>query len=103
MRKIAQKVNTPAIAALVTTAALFSLFSIVSRLMSLGFEPFTQVYLRIAGGALIAAIVFAKDIRLSKIPHVPAKDWGVLILMGTIGYGVAVYFATLGSIQAKLL
>ncbi len=87
---------------LVVTAASFTMLSIAARLLSEGFQPMTQVYLRIALGTLTLMFLLRKNLRWSHITTVPAKDLWILLTMGTIGYSIAVYFVTLGSINAKL-
>lgn len=71
--------------------------------MNAGFGPFTQVYLRIGLGCLLTAAFFYKKIRFNRIPKISFHDWLCLLLMGTVGYGLAVDFVTLGTLQTKLL
>ena len=92
-----------AIGALVLVALSYTIMNVVSRWLSLGFEPFTQVYLRLLGALLIAGIVFRKKIRWNKINSVPKKDIGPLVVMGVFGYGIMVYFVTLGALNTSLL
>jgi drug/metabolite transporter (DMT)-like permease len=92
-----------AVIALCIVALSYSLLSVVVRLMNAGFGPFTQVYLRIGLGCLLTAGVFYKKIRFTKISKISARDWFFLLLMGSLGYGLAVDFATLGTLHTKLL
>ena len=92
-----------AIFALGIVAFSYALLSVVVRLMNAGFGPFTQVYIRIGLGCLLTAIFFYKKIRFSKFSTISVKDWLFLLLMGTFGYGFAVDFVTLGTLQTKLL
>lgn len=93
-----------AIASLVATALLFALLSIATRLLDRGMGHLTQVYMRVGLATLLACLVFAPKLDLvRKIPAIPGKDWIALLVMGTLGYSIAVYFITRGSIEAKLV
>ena len=95
--------KTQAILALVIVAVGVSLLNLVVRLMDEGFEPFTQVYLRIACGFLLALPLFWTSLRWRAIGTTPLRDWPLLFLMGSVGYSVPVYLITLGALQAKLV
>ena len=88
---------------LVVVSACYTLLSIGSRLLAEGFQPMTQVYLRIAIATVALSVLFRKKLRLANIFHAPKRDWIILFIMGTVGYSVAVYFITLGAINAKLV
>lgn len=88
---------------LVIVSAAYTLLSIGSRLLSLGFQPMTQVYMRIAIATVALIIVFRRKIRFSHITKMPSRDAWILFTMGTIGYSIAVYFVTLGALNAKLV
>ena len=92
-----------AILALCIVALSYSLLSVSVRLLNAGFGPFTQVYLRIGLGCLLTAIIFNKKIRFSRFSNITKRDWLYLLIMGTVGYGLAVDFVTLGILQTKLL
>lgn len=92
-----------AITLLVFVAAAYTFLSIGSRLLAEGFEPMTQVYMRIALGTLVLLILFWKKLRWQKVISMPSRDFLVLLTMGTIGYSVGVYFITLGVLYAKLI
>lgn len=96
-------VTQRAVIALCFVALSYSLLSVVIRLMNTGFGPFSQVYLRIGLGCLLTLIFFYKKIHFKKYVKISQKDWLFLLLMGTVGYGLAVDFATLGTLQTKLL
>lgn len=87
---------------LVVVSAAYTLLSIGSRLLAEGFQPMTQVYMRIALATITLMVVFRKKIRWSRVTSTPARDGWILLTMGTIGYSVAVYFVTLGALNAKL-
>lgn len=92
-----------AIAALCVVAFSYALLSVSVRLLSTGFGPFTQVYLRIGLGCLLTAIIFYKKIRFAKLLKISPRDWFFLFIMGSIGYGWSVDFVTLGTLHTKLL
>ena len=92
-----------AIGALILVAFGYSILSVVSRWLSLGYEPFTQVYLRLLGALLMAGILFRKKIRWSKIKDIPKSDYKPLLIMGVFGYGLMVYFVSMGALNTSLL
>lgn len=92
-----------AIIAICLVALSFSLLNVSVRFMNAGFTPFSQVYLRIALGLLLTWVVFNKEIHMQKFFKISKKDWLLLFLMGTVGYGFAVDFITLGVLHTKLL
>lgn len=95
--------KTLAIVALITVAASYTFLGIASRLLSEGFAPMTQVYIRLLGAALLTAIFFYSDIRWRHMMKLPKKDYLPLLLMGTVGFSIAVYFITLGVLNTSLL
>ena len=95
--------KTLSIGALIIVAAAYSLLSVGARLLAEGFMPMTQVYMRVAFGTLIFAFLAQKQIRWKKFKNISAKDAWILFSMGTIGFSIAVYFVTLGAINAKLV
>lgn len=92
-----------AIIALCIVALSFVLLNIGVRFMNEGFQPFTQVYLRTGGAVVLALVLFHKNIHFSKFKKISKKDWLLLTIMGTVGYGIAVSFITLGTLQTTLL
>lgn len=92
-----------AIVSLVAVAFGYSVLSVVSRWLSLGYEPFTQVYLRLLGAIVMAGYLFRKKIRWSKIKNIPKSDYKPLLVMGVFGYGLMVYFVSLGALNTSLL
>jgi len=108
-----QRVNVPIIGAitprqlsigfLVIVAASYTLLSVGSRLLAEGFPPMTQVYMRIGIAVVALGIFFRKNLRPAHILQTPVSDLWILFTMGTIGYSIAVYFVTLGALNAKLV
>lgn len=92
-----------AVGALVVNSACYIFLAVATRLLSQGFQPLTQVYLRIGLGFLIACLIFRKEIRIPAIRTLKAKDFLPLLLMGVVGYSVAVYFITLAVLNTKLV
>jgi drug/metabolite transporter (DMT)-like permease len=82
---------------------LYVLSSVAVRFLSFGFQPFTQVYVRMGLAFLLSLIVFGNSISLKRCKKISRNDWLLLIGMGTIGYGLAVDFVTLGVLHTKLL
>jgi drug/metabolite transporter (DMT)-like permease len=95
-------VEKRAILALCMVALSFALLNVSIRFANAGFAPFTQVYLRIGLGLLLTIAFFYKEINLIKIRKTAIKDWIILLLMGTFGYGIAVDFVTLGVVHTNL-
>jgi drug/metabolite transporter (DMT)-like permease len=92
-----------AIWALVVVAVGYALLNLSIRFMAEGFGPFTQTYLRLVLGFVVAYLLFRKSIRYKVIKSTPMRDWLVILLMSTIGYSIAVAFVTLGALNAKLV
>lgn len=95
--------KTRAMVMLMVSALCYALLNVVARLLNLGFEPMTQTYLRIFLGAVVVGILFSRKIRWSRLSHIPKRDWMYLTIIGVLGYGLMVYFISMGAIQAKLL
>lgn len=81
----------------------YAVLGVNSRLLSTGFEPLTQVYVRIAIGFLLSLVIFNKHIRLPKLKTMPKSDVFWLIVMGTLGYSISVWMITLANLSAKLV
>lgn len=92
-----------AIGALCLTALSFVVLNISARMMDYGFGTFTQVYLRIGFAALLALLIFHRKIDFKKLKHLPKRDWLLLLVMGSVGYGIAVIFVTLSVLNTTLL
>ncbi len=97
------KPKTLAVFALMAVAASYTFLGIASRLLSEGFAPMTQVYLRLAGASLLTGVFFRTSIRWRHISKLPTRDYLPLLCMGTIGFSIAVYFITLGVLNTSLL
>jgi drug/metabolite transporter (DMT)-like permease len=95
-------ITQKAIAALCFVAISYALLNVSVRYANAGFGSFTQVYLRIGFGLLLTLIFFYKDINFKKITKTSRRDWYILFLMGTLGYGIAVDFVTLGVLHTNL-
>jgi drug/metabolite transporter (DMT)-like permease len=92
-----------AILGLCTVSLCFVVLSIGVRWMNEGFGPFTQVYLRIGGAFILAVAIYYKKIRFTNFKKIPRRDWLLLMIMGTVGYGIAIMFVTLGVLNTTLL
>jgi drug/metabolite transporter (DMT)-like permease len=92
-----------AILGLCIVALCFSILSVGVRWMNEGFGPFTQVYLRIGGAFFLALLLYYKKIHFANLKKLPRKDWLLLTIMGTVGYGVAILFVTLAVLKTTLL
>ncbi len=96
-------IRKKAIFLLVLNAGGYSLLNVAVRLMDKGFQPFTQVYLRILIATLVGIFVFRKQLRWKKIKTTPLSDWIILFIMGVVGFALMISFITLGALEAKLL
>lgn len=95
------KINL-AILSLVFVAFGYAMLSVVARLLNTAVEPFTQVYLRIGLAFVLVLLLFHKKISFKNIFSVSKKDWWLLLVMGTLGYSVAVILFTLAALEIKL-
>lgn len=92
-----------AIGLLVLDAFWYAFGGVISRVLSEGFEPLTQVYLRIGLGLVLALAIYGKRIWWGQYKTLPKRDWVALGLIGVVGYGLMVYFITLGVLNTKLI
>ncbi|MGH7203692.1 MAG: DMT family transporter, partial [Candidatus Levyibacteriota bacterium] len=54
-------------------------------------------------GFLLLLLFFSRSINYKKINVISLRDWLILFVMGSLGYGLAVIFVTLGALHTKLL
>jgi drug/metabolite transporter (DMT)-like permease len=92
-----------AVLSLIIVALGYSLMSVATRWMSSAFMPMTQVYLRLALAAVVAAGLWGKGIRWQSYRELPRRDLMSLLMMGTVGYALVVYFVTMGALNTSLL
>lgn len=95
--------KTLAIFSLLLTALGYAVLGANSRLLSQGFAPMTQVYVRILIGFVLSLLLFGKKIRLHRIKTAPKSDWFWLLIMGVVGYSVGVWLVTLSNLTGKLV
>lgn len=81
----------------------YGLLNVGSRWLAPVFGVFTQVYFRIILAMILVVIFYFRSIRWSKLIHLPFRDWLILLLMGTAGYGFMVYAIVRGALQTSLL
>ncbi|MBI4130229.1 EamA family transporter [Candidatus Roizmanbacteria bacterium] len=95
--------KTKAVLSLVFISFCYVLLSLASRLLDAGFGNFTHVYLRIALGALFAALLFRNKINYRHYLQLSHRDTTGIILMGVVGYGIFVYLITKGALLTSLV
>ena len=81
----------------------YGLLSVGSRWMGQVFGIFTQVYLRIVIALFFMLIFYFRDIRWRRLLALSIRDWLILILMGTAGYGLMIYAIVQGALLTPLL
>ncbi len=89
--------------AIILVALSYVILSMVSRVLEPGFGDYTQVYVRIGIGTLVAALLFRKHISWKKYLRLPLKDWVGISLMGVVGYGFVVAALTIGVLNTTLI
>lgn len=92
-----------AIAAIILVALTYVILSIVSRVLERGFADYTQVYMRISLGTLVACVLFRKHIAWKKYTRLSLNDWVGITLMGVVGYGLVVAALTIGVLNTTLI
>lgn len=92
-----------AILAIIVVALTYVILSIVSRVLERGFTDYTQVYMRISIGTLVACVLFRKHIAWEKYTKLNLKDWVGITLMGVVGYGLVVAALTIGVLNTTLI
>ncbi len=95
--------KTLPILTLVGVSLGYGLLNVGSRWLAVVFGTFTQVYFRILLAMILVVIIYFRSIRWSKLAHLPLRDWLIVILMGTAGYGFMVYAIVHGALQTSLL
>lgn len=95
--------KTLALWGLILDAFGYAVLGVNSRLLNVGFEPMTQVYVRISIGFLLSLLFFGKDLRLKKLQTIPKNDICWLLVMGTLGYSIGVWLITLANLDGKLV
>lgn len=95
--------RTLAIFSLIGVAFGYAVLGMNSRLLNVGFAPATQVYVRVLLGFVLSIIFFGKNLRINRLRTIPKQDTIWLLLMGVFGYAGSVLFATLASLNTKLV
>lgn len=95
--------RTLAVGSLILVAASYMFLNVATRLMAQGFQPMTQVYVRIALGTIVLMVLLRDKLRWRHMVRLPFRDVWIVLTMGTIGFSVGVYFITLGALNAKLI
>jgi drug/metabolite transporter (DMT)-like permease len=103
MKDLLKNKRSLALLCLLASAIGYAVLGANSRILEKGFQPMTQVYVRIALGMLISLIVFNKKLRIKSFITTPKKDIFWLLVMGVIGYAVGVWMITQASLNAKLV
>lgn len=99
----AYSVRTLAIISLIGVALGYSVLGMNSRLLSQGFEPATQVYVRILLGFGLSVLLFGRQLRFKRLLAIPKRDIFWLMMMGVVGYAGTVLTITLAVLNAKLV
>lgn len=92
-----------AIVSLVMVGLGYSLMSVATRWLAIAFEPMTQVYMRQVLAAVVASVMWRKQVSWKKYLGITKLDLVGLLLMGLVGYGLLVYFVTIGALNTTLL
>lgn len=95
--------RTLSILTLIGVSLGYGLLNVGSRWLAPVFGTFTQVYFRILLAMILVVTIYFRSIRWSKLLDLPLRDWLILILMGTAGYGFMVYAIVRGALQTSLL
>ncbi len=92
-----------AIAAIILVSLVYVILSMVSRILEPGFGDYTQVYVRISIGTVVALILIRRHITWSNFTRLKLKDWLGITLMGVVGYGLVVAALTIGVLNTTLI
>lgn len=88
------------ILALIVLSLVFASMGIFSRYLSV-FSLLQQVYLRVAAAAVLAVIVFWKDLDFSKFKKIGNKEWSLILFRSLSLYVFGVTLLTAGFLSAK--
>lgn len=105
MKKLFARIgpHNASVIALLLVALGYSLLGVAARLLENGFEPMTQVYVRVFIGFLLSMVIFRKELRFKIMSAIPRTDWFWLLMMGIFGYALSVYFITRAALTTTLI
>ena len=95
--------RTLAILSLIGAAFGCTVLTMNTRLLDQGFEPATQVYVRILLGFGLSLLAFRKKLRIKHLITIPKKDIFLLLIMGSVGCASAILFLTLAALNTKIV
>jgi len=95
--------TTLPILTLVGVSLGYGLLNVGSRWLAPVFGTFTQVYFRIFLAMILVIAIYFRSIRWSKLLQISLRDWLIILLMGTAGYGFMVYSIVRGALLTSLL
>jgi drug/metabolite transporter (DMT)-like permease len=88
--------------AIVMLTVCYGILPLIPRYLSISFELFQQVYLRLTTGFLLSFLFFRKKIDISKIIKLPIKDWGFVALRAFVYYFMGVILYTQALLLTKI-
>jgi drug/metabolite transporter (DMT)-like permease len=93
------------ILALIGLAFTYATFGFFSRFLSLSFDFFQQIYLRLFAGLVLGFLMFKNQIDLSKLKKISLKEWLLLIfraffyyLLGAVLFNKAVFLTKISTV-----
>jgi drug/metabolite transporter (DMT)-like permease len=89
-------------AAAVSLAFLYVVMGVWIRMMAGSFGTWQQVYLRMLGAGLIAAVVFRKSFSVDFLRSIRPRDWAVYSGRGFLSNAIGVGFFTIAVQHAQL-
>lgn len=90
------------ILALVGLAIIYALMGVFARYLSISFQLFQQVYLRMISGLIIGLIIFSKKLNYSKLKKISIKEWLIIIFRGLSFYLLGIALFTKAVLLAKI-
>jgi len=90
------------ILALLALVVIWGILPIIPRFLSVSFELFQQVYLRMFLGFVLSALVFSKKISLEKVINTPKKDLLLIVFRATSYFLLGVVLNTQALLLTKI-
>jgi drug/metabolite transporter (DMT)-like permease len=90
------------IAALVSLALVYASMGLFVRYLSLSFDLFQQLYLRLFSATFLGFFIFGKSLNFSKLKKVSPGEWGLLVFRAVCYYLIGVALFTKAVLLTKI-
>ncbi|HSW80586.1 MAG TPA: DMT family transporter [Candidatus Saccharimonadales bacterium] len=102
MKSKSASITTKGTIALIVLAAIYALFGVAARYLSVGIGVYEQWYVRLAVAFVMAAIIFHRSIEWRKFRHLPAREWWALLVRTIVGQVIGIGLFTLAAEKTEI-